>query len=34
MRDKMQLTLDTCRDAVNGRTPFEITQRRVILRPI
>lgn len=31
---KMQQTLDTCRDAVNGRTPFEITQRRVVLRPI
>ena len=34
MADKMQRTLDTCRDAVNGRTPFEITQRRVVLRPI
>lgn len=34
MKDKMQQTLDTCRDAVNGRTPFEITQRRVVLRPI
>ena len=32
--DKMQRTLDTCRDAVNGRTPFAITQRRVVLRPI
>jgi len=30
----MQRTLDPCRDAVNGRTPFEITQRRVVLRPI
>ena len=26
---KMQQTLDTCRLAVNGRTPFEITQREV-----
>lgn len=34
MKDKMQQTLDTCRDAVNGRTPFAITQRRVVLRPI
>ena len=34
MADKMQRTLDTCRDAVNGRTPFAITQRRVVLRPI
>ncbi len=34
MAAKMQQTLDTCRDAVNGRTPFEITQRRVVLRPI
>ena len=34
MKDKMQRTLDTCRDAVNGRTPFAITQRRVVLRPI
>ena len=34
MADKMQRTLDTCRDAVNGRTPFEITQSRIILCPI
>ena len=34
MADKMQATLDACRDAVNGRTPFEITQRRVLLKPI
>lgn len=34
MADKMQQTLDSCRDAVNGRTPFEITQRSVILRPV
>lgn len=34
MADKMQQTLDTCRDAVNGRTPFEITQSKVLLRPI
>ena len=26
---KMQKTLDICRQAVNGRTPFEITQREV-----
>lgn len=34
MADKMQLTLDICRDAVNGRTPFEITQSRVLLSPV
>lgn len=34
MADKMQQTLDTCRDAVNGRTPYEIPQRRVLLRPV
>lgn len=34
MKNKMQQTLDTCREAVNGRTPFEITQRRVVLRPL
>ncbi len=34
MAEKMQQTLDTCRDAVNGRTPYEITQRRVLLRPV
>ena len=34
MADKMQRTLDTCREAVNGRTPFEITQSRIILQPI
>lgn len=34
MVDKMQQTLDTCRDAVNGRTPFEITQRRILLCPV
>ena len=34
MADKMQQTLDTCRSAVNGRTPFEITQSRIVLRPI
>lgn len=32
MAEKMQQTLDTCRDAVNGRTPFEITQQRILLR--
>lgn len=31
MADKMQQTLDTCRAAVNGRTPFEITQREIRL---
>ncbi len=34
MAKKMQQTLDTCRSAVNGRTPFEITQSRIVLRPI
>ena len=34
MAVKMQQTLDTCREAVNGRTPFEITQSRIILKPI
>lgn len=34
MAVKMQQTLDTCRDAVNGRTPFEITQRQIVLCPI
>ena len=34
MADKMQQTLDICREAVNGRTPFMITQQRVLLRPV
>ena len=34
MAEKMQQTLDTCRDAVNGRTPYEITQQRILLRPV
>lgn len=34
MAAKMQQTLDICRDAVNGRTPFEITQRRIVLCPV
>ena len=34
LADKMQQTLDTCRSAVNGCTPFEITQSRVLLCPI
>ena len=34
MAAKMQQTLDTCRGAVNGRTPFEITQQRVVLCPV
>lgn len=29
---KMQKTLDDCRAAVNGRTPYTITQSRVLLR--
>ena len=29
---KMQKTLDSCREAVNGRTPFEITQKWVLVR--
>jgi hypothetical protein len=31
MADKMQKTLDTCRDAVLGRTPHVITQQRIEL---
>ncbi|MBQ6117987.1 MAG: hypothetical protein IJK98_02025 [Clostridia bacterium] len=34
MAEKMQQTLDPCRDAVNGRTPYEITQQRILLRPV
>lgn len=34
MAEKIQRTLDTCRDAVNGRTPFEITQSRIVLCPV
>ena len=30
---KMQKTLDDCREAVLGRTPYLITQERVLLRP-
>ena len=29
---KMQQTLDNCRRAVNGRTPFQITQERIVLK--
>ena len=29
--NKMQETLDDCREAVNGRTPFEITQKEVVV---
>lgn len=29
LADKMQYTLDSCRAAVNGRTPFEITQKEI-----
>ena len=32
MRDKMQHTLDECRQAVTGRTPFVITQEKVLIR--
>ena len=34
MADKMQQTLEICRTAVNGRTPFEITQRQILLCPV
>ena len=34
MAAKMQKTLDSCLEAVNGRTPYEITQREVRVRPI
>ena len=34
MVEKMQQTLDTCRAAVNGRTPFVITQERVIVEEL
>lgn len=34
MAAKMQKTLDSCLEAVNGRTPYEITQREVLVRPI
>lgn len=34
MAVKMQKTLDDCIEAVNGRTPYEITQREVLVRPI
>ena len=34
MAEKMQKTLDACLEAVNGRTPFEITQREIRVRPI
>ena len=33
LADKMKRTLDVCRKAVNGRTPFVITQREIRLRP-
>lgn len=32
--DKMQQTLNICRAAVNGRTPYEITQRNVGIEPM
>lgn len=34
MAEKMQKTLDDCRAAVNGRTPYVITQREVRLRAL
>lgn len=34
MADKMQKTLDSCLKAVNGRTPFEISQQEVRVRPV
>lgn len=34
MAGKMQQTLDTCLKAVNGRTPFEITQKEIRVRSI
>lgn len=34
MAGKMQKTLASCLKAVNGRTPFEITQREIRLRPV
>lgn len=34
LADKMQYTLDICRAAVNGRTPFEITQKEIRVCPI
>ena len=32
MKEKMQQTLDDCRQAVTGRTPFVITQEKVLIR--
>jgi len=32
MSEKMLKTLDDCRNAVNGRTAFVITQKRIELR--
>lgn len=34
MVGKMQKTLDACLEAVNGRTPFEITQREIRVRAL
>jgi hypothetical protein len=34
MSGKMQKTLDSCLKAVNGRTPFEITQKEVRMHHI
>ncbi len=34
LASKMQVTLDTCRHAVNGVTPFEIKQERIVIEDI
>ncbi len=34
MTEKMQVTLDDCRRAVNGRTPHTLTQKTVRVRPL
>ncbi len=31
MVDKMQVTLDYCRDVINSRTKFTLSQKKVIL---
>ena len=32
MRGKIQETLDLCREAAEKRTPFKVTQSRVVLK--
>lgn len=32
VKNKMQKTLDECRDVVNGHTPYQITQEKVIIQ--